>query len=133
MKPAWPHYPLSRWSRRLLRLFSLAIAAGFVAINLAIPATAALDQAWGPGQGFQPVEAGSLLAQETSNNSTLHFNTTNYAVSVHPRNATALKMNVYRRTPAPPRSEALDNPVTYRGSLNNDGWVSYDAFGSRDG
>lgn len=133
MKPAWPRYPLSRWSRRLLRLFSLAIATGFMAINLAIPVTAALDQASSPGPALHPLEAGSLLAQDTSNNSTLHFNTTNYVVSVHPRNTTALKMNVYRRTPAPPRSEALDNPVTYRGSLNNDGWVSYDAFGSRDG
>lgn len=132
MKPAWPHYSLSRWSRRLLRLLCLAIATFFMATNLAIPATAALDQARGGGP-FQPLEAGSLLAQDTSNNSTLHFNTTNYAVSVHPRNTTALKMNVYRRTPAPSRTEALDNPAVYRGSVNNDGWVSYDAFGSRDG
>ncbi|MEB3312683.1 MAG: hypothetical protein VKL98_00905 [Cyanobacteriota bacterium] len=132
MKPAWPRYPLSRWSRRLLRLFSLAIASFFMAISLAIPATAALDQSSRPGPALQPVEPGSLLAQDTSNNSTLHFNTANYVVSVHPRNTTALKMNVYRRT-SPSRSEALNNPVTYRGSLNNDGWVSYDAFGSRDG
>lgn len=132
MKPAWPRYPLSRWSRRLLRLFSLAIASFFMAISLSIPATAALDQSSRPGPALQPVEPGSLLAQDTSNNSTLHFNTANYVVSVHPRNTTALKMNVYRRT-SPSRSEALNNPVTYRGSLNNDGWVSYDAFGSRDG
>ena len=132
MKPAWPRYPMSRWSRRLLRLFSFAIASFFMAINLAIPATAALDQARDSGAALQPVEAGTLLAQDTSNNSTLHFNTANYVVSVHPRDTMALKMNVFRST-APTRSESLNSPVTYRGSLNSDGWVSYDAFGSRDG
>lgn len=132
MKPAWPRYPLSRWSRRLLRLFSLEIATFFMAINLVIPATAALDQARDPGAAFHPVGAESLLAQNTSNDSTLYFFTPNYTVSVHPRNTTALKMNVYRST-APSRAEAKDSPATFRGSLNNDGWVSYDSFGSRDG
>jgi hypothetical protein len=68
----------------------------------------------------------------TASDSTLYFKTPNYTVSVFPRSPAALKMNVYRQA-TPARSEALNSPAFYRGTINNDGWVSYEAYGSRDG
>jgi hypothetical protein len=40
-------------------------------------------------------------------------------------------MNVYNRDTR--QSEQLNAPAVFRGSLSNDGWVSYDSFGSRAG
>lgn len=112
MQLDWPSHRLSRWSRRLLRMWLFAIASFFMVTSLILPAYSG--------------------DPNTASDSTLYFKTPNYTVSVFPRSTSALKMNVYRQgTPA--RSEALNSPTVYRGSLNSDGWVSYDAYGSRDG
>ncbi|MBE9137631.1 hypothetical protein IQ254_10460 [Nodosilinea sp. LEGE 07088] len=129
MKPAWPSLPLSRWLQRRLKVLSLFIASVFLVTGLAVPA----QGAWQPA-AMAPTPDGLdlLLAQEpnTSANSVLYFTTPTFTVSVHPR-STAQFMNVYNRDTR--QSEQLNAPVSFRGSLNNDGWVSYDSFGSRAG
>lgn len=72
------------------------------------------------------------LAQEpnTQGNSTLYFNTPNYVVSVYPRDATPLRMNVYNKTTGQIEQSAA--PASYRGPINNDGWVYYESYGSRN-
>jgi hypothetical protein len=131
MKPAWPSLPLSRWLQRLIKVLSLFIASVFLVTGLAVPVQGALQS---PTSLATPAETSpdTLLAQEpnTSNNATLYFTTPTFTVSVHPRN-TARLMNVYNRDTR--RSEQLNAPVSFRGSINNDGWVSYDSFGSRNG
>ena len=112
MQLDWPIQRLSRWSKRLLRMWLLAIASFFMVTSLILPAYSG-----------EP---------NTASDSTLYFKTPNYTVSVFPRSPAALKMNVYRQA-TPARSEALNSPAFYRGTINNDGWVSYEAYGSRDG
>lgn len=131
MKPAWPNVPLSRGSKRLMKTLSLFIASVFLVTGLAVPVQSAIPSATAPETA---VEAGldTLLAQEpnTSNNATLYFTTPTFTVSVHPR-STAQFMNVYNRDTQ--QSEQLNAPTSFRGAINNDGWVSYDSFGSRNG
>jgi hypothetical protein len=130
MKPAWPNLALSRWSKRLLRTLTLFFASVFLATGLAVPVYSA-------GQPALPLRdaAGleSLVAQNTSGNATLYFETPTFTVSVHPRvtGNQPLFMNVYNRDTR--QSEQLNAPANFRGSLANDGWVSYDSFGSRAG
>lgn len=131
MKPAWPSLPFSRWSKRLLKTLSLFIASLFLVTGLAVPSHSALQPAT-----LTPTaaEAGldTLLAQEpnTTGNSTLYFQTPTFTVSVFPRNVPQL-MNVYNKDTR--QAEQLNAPVVFRGSINNDGWVSYDSLGSRNG
>lgn len=131
MKPAWPNVPLSRWSKRLLKTLSLFIASVFLITGLTVPVQGAVQPAT---PTVTPAEAGldTLLAQEpnTAGNATLYFTTPTFTVSVHPR-STAQFMNVYNRDTR--QSEQLNAPTSFRGALNNDGWVSYDSFGSRNG
>jgi hypothetical protein len=70
----------------------------------------------------------------TAENATLYFETPSFTISVHPRTTAnqPLFMNVYNRDTR--QSEQLNAPTTFRGSINSDGWVSYDSFfGSRSG
>ena len=132
MKPAWPNIPLSRWSKRLLSTISLFIAAVFLVTGLSVPVHGAIQPA-----GLTPsvTEAGveGLIAQDpnTSGNAILYFETPTFTVSVHPRNAQFLRMNVYNKDTR--RTEQLNVPVTPRGSIISNSWVSYDSFGSRGG
>ncbi|MGB3136721.1 MAG: hypothetical protein WBB18_07945 [Nodosilinea sp.] len=132
MKPAWPTVPLSRWSKRLLKTFSLFTASVFLATGLAVPGLSVVQPTH-----LIPVAADigldTLLAQEpnTSGNATLYFETPTFTVSVHPRNSQFLSMNVYNRETR--RSEQLSAPVTLRGSIISDSWISYDSSGSRAG
>ncbi|MGF1520479.1 MAG: hypothetical protein ACFCVB_22150 [Nodosilinea sp.] len=132
MKPARPNIPLSRWSKRLLKALSLFIASVFLVTGLTIPVQGALQPA-----STTPTasNAGSdtLLAQEpnTSGSATLYFETPTFTVSVHPRNAQFLSMNVYNRETR--QSEQLNAPVTRRDGIISSNWISYDSFGSRAG
>ena len=129
MKPAWPNVALSRWSKRLLRMLTVFIASVFLATGLAVPVYSAGQPAAMPTSATAGLEA--LVAQNTTGNATLRFNTPTFTVSVHPRGTQALFMNVYNQNTR--QSEQLDAAATFRGSLSNDGWVSYDSFGSRNG
>lgn len=140
MKLAWPNHRLSRWSKRLLRTVSFAIASFFLATSLLVPPGSAAFSAGstinsftnGPGSTSENASE-LLLAQDpnTQNNSTLYFSTPTFTISVHPRNTPSLLMNVYNKNTR--QAEQLNAPTTFRGALNNDGWVSYDSFGSRNG
>ncbi|MBU6228345.1 MAG: hypothetical protein KGQ93_01455 [Cyanobacteria bacterium REEB459] len=112
MQLDWPMQRLNRWSRRLLRMWLFAIATFFTVTSLMLP-----------------VYSGE---PNTAADSILYFKTPNYTVSVFPRSAPGQKMNVYRQG-YPARSEALNSPAYFRGAIGSDGWVSYDAYGSRDG
>jgi hypothetical protein len=133
MKPAWPNVTLSRWSKRLLKTLSLFLASFFLVTGVAWPGYSALkvtEQSFAP---FPEVNLEGLLAQDpnTANNATLYFETPTFTVSVHPRNTQFLSMNVYNRDTR--QSEQLGAPVIFRGSINRDGWVAYDSYGSRAG
>ncbi len=132
MKPAWPSLSLSRWSKRLLKTLSLFVASVCLVTGLIVPVQSAVQPiAPMPGAG---VGVETFLAQQdpnTSGNATLRFETPTFTVSVHPRNSNSLQMNVYNRETR--QSERLNSPTDFRGSINNDGWVSYDSFGSRNG
>ncbi|MBE9112178.1 hypothetical protein IQ273_22495 [Nodosilinea sp. LEGE 07298] len=131
MKPVWPNVPLSRWSKRLLKTLSLFIASVFLVTGLTVPVHSAVQ----PSALAPDAAAGIdlLMAQEpnTSGNATLYFETPTFTISVFPRDAQNLRMNVYNRDTR--QSEQLNAPAVFRGALNNDGWVSYDSFGSRAG
>jgi hypothetical protein len=132
MKPAWPNIPLSRWSKRLLSTISLFIAAVFLVTGLSVPVHGAIQPTTSAPIG---TEAGAdmLLAQEpnTSGNAILYFTTPVFTVSVFPRGSQNPLMNVYNRDTR--QSEQINAPANFRGALANDGWVSYDSFGSRNG
>ncbi len=132
MKPAWPNLPLSRWSKRLLKTLSLSFVSVFLVTGLMVPGYSATQPAT-LVSGISEVGVGTLVAQEpnTSGNAILYFETPTFTVSVHPRNAQFLRMNVYNRDTR--QSEQLNVPVTPRGSIISDSWVSYDSFGSRAG
>ncbi|MGF1569535.1 MAG: hypothetical protein ACFCVD_15945 [Nodosilinea sp.] len=133
MKLAWPIHRFSPWSKRLLRTLSFAITSCFLTINLILPTGAAIHPSGNALGGAPEVGTAVLLAQEpnTQNNSTLYFSTPTFTISVHPRNTAALQMNVYNKDTR--QAEQLNAPTSFRGSINNDGWVSYDSFGSRNG
>jgi hypothetical protein len=133
MKPVWPNIQHSRLLRRLFRGVSFALATFFLTTGLMTPVVGALHPAQQSGDLTAPATVETLLAQDpnTSDNATLYFNTPTFAVSVHPRNSQNLQMNVYDTQNN--RSEQLNVPTVFRGSLNNDGWVSYDSLGSRNG
>lgn len=133
MKPVWPNVPLSRWSKRLFKSLALFIASVFLVTGLSVPGYgAAQSPALTPNTA---AEAGleGLLAQEpnTSGNATLYFETPTFTISVFPRDSQNPRMNVYNRDTR--QSEQLNAPANFRGALTNDGWVSYDSFGSRNG
>jgi len=133
MKSAWPNIRFSRWSRRLFKTLSFAIATFFLTTSLVLPVSGALPSS-GQTFGQELSQTGdSLLAQDpnTSNNATLYFATPTFVVSVHPRNTQNLQMNVYNKDNN--QAEQLNAPVISRGAVSNDGWVSYDSFGSREG
>ncbi len=131
MKPAWPNFALSRWSKRLLKTLSLFIATVFLITGLTVPGQSAGQPTLPTADADAGIE--SLLAQDpnTSGNATLYFQTPTFTVSVHPRNTANLQMNVYNKDTN--QAEQLNAPATFRGSVNQDGWVSYDSFGSRNG
>ncbi|MGB3199474.1 MAG: hypothetical protein WBA99_01140 [Nodosilinea sp.] len=131
MKPVWPSVPLSRWSKRLLKTLSLFIAAVFLVTGLAVPGQSALQTA--PLTTAAEAGLNTLLAQEpnTSGNATLYFETPTFTVSVYPRNAQFLSMNVYNKETR--QTEQLNAPVTRRDGIISSDWISYDSFGSRAG
>jgi hypothetical protein len=131
MKPVWPNVPLRRWSKRLFKSLALFITSVFLVTGLSVPGhSAAQPPALMPNA---EAEAGldMLMAQEpnTSGNATLYFETATFTVSVHPRNAQFLSMNVYNRDTR--QSELLNAPVTRRDGIISSNWISYDSFGSR--
>lgn len=133
MQPVWPNVPLSRWSKRLFKSLALFITSVFLVTGLSVPGYgAAQPTALTPNTD---AEAGLdvLMAQEpnTSGNATLYFETPTFTVSVHPRNAQFLSMNVYNRETR--QSEQLNAPVTRRDGIISSDWISYDSFGSRAG
>ncbi len=134
MKPVWPNVPLSRWSKRLFQSLALFITSVFLVTGLTMPVHGTIQ----PSTLTPSItESGldTLIAQDpnTTGNATLYFTTPVFTVSVHPRSTgnQGLFMNVYNRDTR--QSEQLNAPANFRGSLNNDGWVSYDSFGSRGG
>jgi len=130
MKPAWPSLSLSRWSKRLLKTLSLFVASVCLVTGLIVPVQSAVQPIVPTPYAGVGVE--TFLAQDpnTSGNATLRFETPTFTVSVHPR-TNNLQMNVYNRDTR--QSEQLNAPTTFRGAIANDGWVSYDSFGSRNG
>ncbi|PSR14579.1 hypothetical protein C8255_23960 [filamentous cyanobacterium CCP3] len=133
MKPAWPSFRFSRWSKRLLKTLSLFIASVFLVTGLTVPGHAALQSETLTPNAAAEAGLDGLLAQDpnTSNNATLYFNTPTFVVSVHPRDTQFLSMNVYNKDTR--QSEQLGAPVILRGELRSDGWFSYDSYGSRNG
>ena len=129
MKPAWPSLRFSRWSKRLLKTLSLFVASVFLVTGLAVPGHGALQPETLTPNAAAEAGLDGLLAQDpnTSNNATLYFETPTFTVSVHPRNTQFLSMNVYNRDTR--QSEQLGAPVILRGSIRNDGWISYDSYG----
>ncbi len=133
MKPAWPNLRFSRLSRRLFKTLSLAIATFFLAATMMLPVSSAVHTPIGASELSLPQEFESILAQDpnTQSDATLYFTTPTFVVSVHPRNTQSLQMNVYNKDTR--QTEILNAPAFFRGALNNDGWVSYESFGSRGG
>ncbi len=135
MKLAWPNHRLSRWSRRLLRRISFALAACLLAISFTLPASGMVPSAT-PALQSSPGnrgEADALVAQLPVARDILNFTTPNYAARVFlPVGSTNPVMNVFRRT-APSRLELNSQPATFRGALSQDGFLTYESFGSRDG
>lgn len=135
MKLAWPHHRPSRWSRRLIRRISFALAACFFAITLTLPAMAVAPSSPVRSEvaipdSVQFHETGTLVAQAES--TILNFNTPNYAVRVFtPANSRTPVMNVFRRT-APTLLELNAQPTSFIGALNPDGFETYESFGSRN-
>ncbi|MEY3298154.1 MAG: hypothetical protein RLZZ597_1414 [Cyanobacteriota bacterium] len=130
MKLAWPNHRLHRWSRRLISLVSLALAACFLVISLAVPASALAPSA-APTTGTAPE---MLLAQGSNvQRDVLVFNTPTYAVRVFvPAGTTVARMNVFRRT-TPTELELNAQPANFRGAMTSDGFLTYESFGSRFG
>jgi hypothetical protein len=133
MKPVWPNIPLSRWSKRLFKTLSLFITSVFLVTGLSVPGYGTMQPTALMPNTAAEVGLEGLLAQDpnTSNNATLYFETPTFTVSVHPRGTQFLSMNVYNRDTR--QTEQLGAPVVYRGSINSDGWVAYDSYGSRNG
>lgn len=121
--------------RQALSRFALVMVACVVVVGLSLPVGSKTPSSSQADAGPSLPTDNVLLAQEpnTQQNSTLYFNTPNFVVSVFPRstNNSGLKMNVYNKTSG--QQEQLNQPVSYRGSVNNDGWISYDSLGSRNG
>ena len=130
MKLAWPNHRLHRWSRRLISLVSLALAACSLVISLAVPASALAPSA-APTTGTAPE---MLLAQGSNvQRDVLVFNTPTYAVRVFvPAGTTVARMNVFRRT-TPTELELNAQPANFRGAMTSDGFLTYESFGSRFG
>lgn len=128
-----PHRRFTHLPRWFLKLVSFLAIGLFLALGLSVPVSGYVTSSQGTEMHSTVIEIPLQLAQEpnTSANSTLYFTTPNYVVSVFPRDSAQLKMNVYNRTAN--QAEQRDGPTVFRGSLNNDGWVSYESFGARFG
>jgi len=135
MKLAWPNCRLSRWSRRLVQRISFALVACLLTISFTLPASGVAPMpkpALVPNLG-NAADADSLVAQLPVARDILNFTTPNYAARVFlPVGSNSPVMNVFRRT-APSRLELNSQPATFRGALSQDGFLTYESFGSRDG
>ncbi|NJL46940.1 MAG: hypothetical protein HC929_04850 [Leptolyngbyaceae cyanobacterium SM2_5_2] len=136
MKLAWPNRRLSRWSRRLVQRISFALAACFLAISFNLPVSG-MAPVTNPASvpSLEGPEAGVLVAQDPLpvGRDILNFTTPNYAARVYlPVGSFNPVMNVFRRS-APSRLELNSQPATFRGALTQDGFLTYESFGSRDG
>lgn len=138
MKLAWPNHRLHRWSRRLISFVSFALAACFLALNLAVPVGAvgpSTTTATEVGTAWTSSFTEDALLAQISNvqRNILVFNTPTYAVRVFiPAGTTVARMNVFRRI-SPTQLELNAQPANFRGALTSDGFLTYESFGSRFG
>lgn len=134
MKLAWPNHRLHRWSRRLISWISFALAACFLAINLAVPAGAVVPSS-AVSPAFSPMAGEDVLIANTVNfrRDVLVFNTPNYAVRVFiPPNEVEARMNVFRRRPTE-ELELNAQPADFLGAITSDGFLTFQSFGARYG
>lgn len=115
---------------------AFALAACFLAINLAVPAGAvAPSSSTETGAVVVPSWPDDAMLAQVSNvqRDVLTFTTPTYAVRVFiPAGSTVARMNVFRRT-APTELELNAQPASFRGAITSDGFLTYESFGSRFG